>query len=192
MKNATTNHCTTLVEFYDEIRTQQVASEGPGYCAHHDAIQRLLSPGDTYKELGVHQGASAASAMMKKPGKVILVDKDLYLFHASVGLFEKYCEENDVQLEMIESDSTHPRTVSSSDVLLIDSFHYPQHLMKELHLHANSVSNYIVIHDTSILHGRQNPALYDAAKEFCDQINPWSILSRNTKNVGYTVLARLL
>ena len=66
-----------LEEFYKEIRTQQERAQGNDYCSHHDMVKSVLSDGDVYKELGVHQGASLASAMLNGAKTVHLVDMTL-------------------------------------------------------------------------------------------------------------------
>ena len=61
MLNAILDHVTTLDEFYSEIRKQHIEAHGEHYCAQHDAMVSLMAECDSYKELGTHQGASAAA-----------------------------------------------------------------------------------------------------------------------------------
>ncbi len=188
MINAKVDHCTTLEEFYLEIRTQQELAHGIDYCYHHDAIRKYLEPGFLYKELGTHQGATAAAACLALPRSVELVDISLAKFNYSRSLFEQFCTNNSIVLVTKELDSTHKDSVSYCDILLIDSYHSKEHLQKELKLHSSYVSKYIILHDTSMLHGKPNETLYNVAVSFSPNI--WMVVERSTSNVGYTVLGK--
>lgn len=191
MINSKVDHCETLEEFYEEIRRQQEEAHGAKYCEQHDIIKQLLwDECQTYKELGTHQGGTAAVACLAKPKKVDLVDISMEKYNKSKHLFEAYCEKHNIELVVREMDSTSPRSVSRTDLLVIDSLHHPNHLIKELNLHTQYVAKYIVCHDTSMLHGKKDDRLYRCLKQFCDQLNPWEIIDRRTDNVGVTVLKR--
>ena len=62
MINAELGHVKTLEEFYSEIRRQQEEAHGDDYCEQHDAIKKYMKYCDSYKELGTHQGGTAACA----------------------------------------------------------------------------------------------------------------------------------
>jgi cephalosporin hydroxylase len=191
MINSKVDHCETLEEFYEEIRRQQEEAHGDKYCEQHDIIKQLLwDECETYKELGTHQGGTAACALMQKPKKVDLVDISMEKYNKSKHLFEAYCEKHDIEFVVREMDSTSPRSVSRTDLLVIDSLHHPNHLIKELNLHTQYVAKYIVCHDTARLHGKANDALYQVLKQFVAQLNPWEIVDHRTDNVGVTVLKR--
>jgi len=193
MINSKVDHCKTLEEFYDEICRQQEEAHGAYYCAQHHAIRKYLRMGcEYYKELGTHQGGTAAAACLEKPVSVELVDLSLEKFSKSRHLFESFCKENNIKLKTREMNSTDQKTTSRSDLLLIDSYHHPSHLIKELKLHSPYVMKFIILHDTSILHGKVNDALYQTAVNFTAGITPWKIIERNTQNVGYTVLANTI
>jgi len=189
MINSKVDHCTSLSELYDEFRKQQTEAHGDFYCAQHDAMQKLMKNCDSYKELGTHQGASAAAACLTNPKRVELVDKTLEKFNRSRHLFVDYCRENNITLKTYEMSSIDPKCAGPVDLLLIDSLHTADHLAKELKLHAQYTRKYIVCHDTSILHGRANDSLYQMLVSFTSGITPWEITERETRNVGYTVLS---
>ena len=63
MINAELGHVKTLEEFYSEIRRQQEEAHGDDYCEQHDAIKKYMKYCDSYKELGTHQGGTAACAL---------------------------------------------------------------------------------------------------------------------------------
>jgi len=193
MINSKVDHCETLEEFYSEIRRQQEEAHGDKYCEQHDIIRQLLwDECNTYKELGTHQGGTAAVACLQDPKKVELVDISMEKFNKSKHLFEDYCQNHKIELVVKEMDSTDKRSASRTDLLVIDSLHHPNHLMKELRLHADYVSKYIVCHDTSMLHGRKDDRLWVALQQFTSELNPWEIIDRKTDNVGVTVLKRVV
>lgn len=190
MINAELGHVTSVEEFYKEIRSQQEAAHGDDYCLQHDAITKLMEECDHYMELGTHQGGTAACALLTKPKSVKLVDIDMHRYNKFLKpLAEEYCKENNIKLVVKEVDSTSSKSVSPTDLLLIDSRHNKYHMAKELMIHQFAVRKYIVAHDTSIVNGRVDGQLYDCLAQFCKQY-PFEIIERNTKNVGYTVLKR--
>jgi len=188
MINAKLDHVKTLEEFYSEIRRQHEESHGVEYCWQHDAMTGLMKQCDTYKELGTHQGASAAAACLTKPKKVSLVDIDLSRWKPFEKLFTDYCEEHDIEFQTQEISSIDAKAIGRVDLLLIDSNHQPAHLEKELAAHAQYVKKYIVLHDTSRLFGKPDDRLYKVAENFVSGITPWKIKFRETANVGYTVM----
>jgi hypothetical protein len=188
MINSKVDHCKTLEEFYSEIRRQQEEAHGDNYCAQHDALTKYMRECKTYRELGTHQGGTAAAAMLCNPKSVDLVDISMEKFNKSKHLFEAYANENNIKLSVHEISSVDKKSTGICDLLLIDSYHHPNHLWNELQLHSKYVRKYIILHDTEVLHGVQNIALFKAAETFCNNINPWIIKERNRSNVGYTVL----
>lgn len=175
----------TLDQFYSSIRSQQEAYHGKEYCAHHDAIKKYAEGCESYKELGTHQGATAAAAIFAGFKRVTLVDMDHYKIRPNQKIFETHCMLENIQLDIIESDSLHARTVSDVDMLLIDSRHTYDHCKKELALHGSSVKKYIVFHDTASI-----PGVKRAVVEFVDKNKDWEVLEHYPKNVGYSVIGR--
>jgi len=180
--------CKTLEEFYETIRKQQEESHGKHYCDQHDIVQRLMKEEgvDRYKEMGVHQGATAANACLLNPKSVELIDVSLRRYNNSKHLFEEYCEKNNVELSVKEIDSSLSESKSQCDLLLIDSLHKSEHLIKELSVHADWTSKYIVVHDTAI----PDDSLYQTLKQFCEQNNSWEMSEHHTENVGVTVIEK--
>ena len=189
MINAKLDHVKTLPEFYTEIRKQQEEAHGSEYCWQHDAMQKLMREEcNTYKELGTHQGASAAAACLTNPKSAELIDINHEKIRPFEHIFVEYCKENNIKLNIREMSSIDPKSVSPTDLLLIDSNHQPTHLIKELQLHKDYVRKYIVLHDTSRLFGKPDDRLWQVAQNFCSGITPWVIHFRETASVGYTVL----
>jgi len=190
MINVDLSHVTSLQQFYDEIIAGQAKAHGTDYHEQHAAIEKYLQPGDTYMELGTHQGSTAARAMLNNPKKVILVDISMEKYNKFLKpIAEQYCSENNIELVVHECSSIDSKCVHKTDILLIDSLHHRNHMQKELNLHGNNVSKYIIVHDTSIINNRNDDSLYHCLIGFADA-NGWEEVERGTNNVGYTVIGK--
>ena len=197
MINSELGHVTTLEEFNSEIRRQQEEAHGQEYCAIHDAIRKYLKDCDSYLELGVHQGGTASAAMLSKPLKIYLLDIDMSRYNKFLApIAKKYCLENYIQLSVEQADSTSSTTKTYLDVvtlgvdmLVVDSYHHPAHMTKELNLYGKIVGKYILAHDTSQLMGKNNDSLYQCLKEWSNK-NGFKEIERGTTNVGYVVFGR--
>jgi len=188
-------HVKSVEEFYTDIRSQQEEYHGEDYCAMHDAIRKYMKDCKSYKELGTHQGASAAAVMSgeHKPEYMELIDIDHYKYRWKLkSLAEPYCKEHGIELVVKEADSTSFNSMSGRDVdmLMIDSLHKRSHMEQELALHASSVKKYIIAHDTTICQDNPKDALYRCLSDFCENNKGWSIIERGKTNVGYTVLKK--
>ena len=191
MINAELGHVKTLKQFHKEIRAAQEEAHGDFYCAQHDALIKYMEDCDSYMELGTHQGGTASAAMLCKPSKIVLVDNDMHRYEKFLKpLAETFCKRKKIDLTVKEIDSTSPKSTAKVDMLLIDSYHHPAHMNRELMMHQVNIKKYIIAHDTSILHGKPNSSLYETLELFC-KTYPWEIIERGMKNVGYTVLKRL-
>ena len=141
-------------------------------------------------ELGTHQGGTASAAMLCKPNRIYLVDMDMSRYRKFLEpLASDFCDRNDIELIVKEADSTSFTTINMTDMLVIDSYHHPAHMQKELNTHASNVRKYIIAHDTSIVNGKPNDSLYQCLVKFASE-NNWEIIERGTTNVGYTVLKK--
>lgn len=189
MLTATIENAKTLKEFYSQIRTQQEEYHKPHYCAHHDFIQKYMSECDSYKELGLHQGASAAAALLGGAKEVHLIDHTLEKYNWEKHLFEKFAEENDVNLNVYEMSSIDEQCGVPTDMLMIDSWHEWDWTIQELELHAPVTKKYIVLHDTSIVAGKPSD-IGPGMREWCKH-NDWEVLEEETKNVGSMIVKRV-
>lgn len=190
MINAELGQVKTLKEFNTEIRKQQEEAHGVDYCQIHDAIKKYMKECKSYMELGTHQGGTASIAMLSKPNRVFLVDMDMSRYRKFLApIAQEWCDKNDIELIVKEADSTSIGTINMTDMLVIDSYHHPEHMKKELNLHGNNVRKYIIAHDTSIVNNKANDSLYQIMKQFADA-NGWEIIERGTTNVGYTVIKK--
>ncbi|WP_443647022.1 hypothetical protein [Candidatus Ponderosibacter sp. Uisw_141_02] len=193
MLTAELNHVTSVEEFYSEIRSQQQAHHGEDYCAMHDAIRHYMKDCESYKEIGTHQGGSAAAVMTGayKPKYMELIDINQEKYRWKLqSLAEPYCNTHGIELVVTEANSAALSSLSYRrvDMLVIDSLHKRFHMEKELRLHAGYVNKYIVAHDTTIAQDKPLDALFRCLSDFCDRNPRWEIIERGESNVGYTVL----
>ena len=99
MHTSEVSHVKTVEEFYKSIREQQEVAHGKEYCDQHDAIIKYMKECDSYKELGTHQGATAACVMLLKPKYIELVDINHYKYRWKLKeLAEPFCQKNKIPL----------------------------------------------------------------------------------------------
>lgn len=195
MLTANLKHVESVDEFYTEIRKQQEEAHGDKYCAMHDAIRKYLKDCKSYKELGTHQGGTAACVMTAKhkPEYIELVDINHTKYRWKLkSLAEPYCKEHGIELVVKDADSTALGSLSDRDIdmLVIDSLHKRYHMEAELTMHAKYIKKYIIAHDTTICQDNPPDALYACLHDFCREAPGWEIVERELANVGYTVLKR--
>ena len=187
MKRADLRGVTTLSEFYTEIRSFLESEYGVTYCAYHDVIREYMKDCLSYRELGTHQGSSAACVMLVEPMYIELIDIDFKKYHRFLGLIASaFCEERLINLKLRQVDSTSPESAGRDcDMLLIDTEHSWERVLAELTIHADTIQKYIVFHDTSL-----EPAIAAGVEEWSDA-NGWKIVEQGKSNVGYMVVKRL-
>jgi hypothetical protein len=179
------SHCTTLEQFYAEIKALHRTAHGHAYTTHHEDLVGLMKYCQSYKELGVNQGATAAAVMLQAPKYIELIDLVIDHFKPQQHLFEQFAQENDVALRVIQSSSTDPKlVVTEVDMMLVDTIHEPSYVVKELQKHAPKVLKYIIIHDTGTF-----PAIHTAA---ASELLPkgWQVLWYCDDGAGHSVFVR--
>lgn len=179
------SNCKTLQEFYDSICSQQKKAHGENYCNHHRAIEEYGKECTTYKELGIYQGATLACALLMNFKEVHGIDLKLEKYSQYLKpIAEEYARENRIRYTVRGMSSTHKDSLSTTDMLLIDTLHHASHLKKELYLHASSVNKYIIAHDTW-----SSKELHQCLEDFCKN-NDWNVIERDTSTFGHTVIKR--
>jgi len=174
-----------LQEFYDSIRWCHENAHGKDYTAQHDVIKLKASECQTYRELGIMQGATAAAAALAGYEKLHLIDIDIKSFLP----FKSYFSEANInfKLENKSSISFNTDQLEKVDFLLIDSLHLADHLRKELSIHASRVNKYILFHDTFV-----KKELQRVIDKFVKaNYREWSLVEYYQKNVGYTLIKRI-
>ena len=176
-------HAETLEQFYSEIRTAHKTAHGDLYVAHHDRIAELAADCESYRELGVMQGATAACVALAGVRNIHLVDIVLDRFKPYQHLFESHTD----TLTLYEGSSTNPLSSSSVvDMMLIDTLHKPEHVRAELVTHASNVNKYIVFHDTTAVKSLQREV-----DSFVTFNRSWRLVEHFTQNVGYSLIERI-
>lgn len=135
-----------------------------------------------------------------------LVSYDLY-YHPNIELASKIAIESGVDFEFIKGN-TGEVVIEHTNLLFIDTEHTYQHLMKELRLHSDRVSNYIFVHDTSGVYGTKEDWPFDHSRrgelasfpekygmwagcqDFVKENPEWEIVMRYTDGNGMTILGR--
>lgn len=190
MINSELGHVKNLKEFNKEIRRQQEEAHGEDYCEIHDAIKKYMKDCTSYMELGTHQGGTASVAMLCKPERIYLVDMDMSRYRKFLEpIAIDWCDNYNINLTVREEDSRSIATLNITDMLVIDSYHHPNHMQQELDLHGRNALKYILAHDTSIVNGKPNESLYHCLANWGVK-NGFSVVERGITNVGYTVLKR--
>lgn len=172
-------HCTTIEEFYKEISQTHRNAHGKEYTAHHSKMMEILPFCETYRELGVMQGATAACAVISGIKDIHLIDIDISRFLPYVPLF------SEVDMLVTECDDLKVQNLYPVDFLLVDSLHTYRHVKAQLEVHANYVKKYIMFHDTA---AQKDVKL--AVDEFLRANEDWKLVLHYPENVGYSLIER--
>lgn len=180
-----------LPEFYEEIKRLQAGPHSKKYIEHHKALKKCVQDPDVniVKELGVCQGGTLAAMMIEHPKVLHGYDIAAHYYNPYAHLFLDYAKEHNIDFSYKENSSLDIDTVYDCDLLHIDSLHDPDHLMKELKLHAPTVSKYIVLHDTANF--KNGRGLFKTIATYITEVQQcWKIVDHYIQRVGYTVIQR--
>tara|TARA_Y100000034_G_scaffold127060_1_gene179260 strand:+ start:1347 stop:2000 length:654 start_codon:yes stop_codon:yes gene_type:complete len=146
-------------------------------------------------EMGINQCVSTWAFLINRPNKLISIDIDLsknptkHLPEQYKGIniwlesAQKLAEENDINFEVIESD-TREIEIEETDLLFIDTDHTYDCLSKELMLHGKKVKKYIIMHDTVLFASELQPAI----DKFLDINVDWCVYEVIPSSPGLTIL----
>ena len=180
-----------LPEFYEEIKRLHAGAHSEEYIEHHKALKKCVQDPDVniVKELGVCQGGTLAAMMTEHPKVLHGYDIATHYYNPYAHLFLDYAKEHNIDFSYKENSSLDIDTVYDCDLLHIDSLHDPDHLMKELKLHAPTVSKYIVLHDTANF--KTSSGLFKIIATYITEVQQcWKIIDHYIHRVGYTVIQR--
>ncbi len=183
-------HCKDLAQFNKEIRILQETpdgnSHGAGYCNHHDEIIKLASECESYRELGVMQGATSACAAVAGILDQQLIDIEDYQWTPYKHLWDNF---EGLKYVYHKKSSLTPQMVNlpKVDLMLVDSMHNYGHVREELKIHAQTVNKYIIFHDTS----KPTDQVYRAVTNFCMTNSAWQVIRRDENSVGFTTIKRI-
>ena len=158
---------------------------------HLDTLLKYANDPDvkTIVELGVNEGVSTTAFLMsdKKFHNV-----DVHIEKTFAQLLEM-CKNENREINFVLADDL-TIEIPECDLLFIDTNHIYDHLIKELNLHAEKSSKYIIMHDTytfginGIVPGSKG--LMIAINEFLESNKNWRIKEHFINNNGLTVLER--
>jgi cephalosporin hydroxylase len=111
-------------------------------------------------EMGVRWVSSTWPFVYSKPDKMISYDIKK---NPNIEKVISLCEEYSINYEFEEKDVLEVE-IEPTELLFIDTLHTYNQLIKELELHSNKVSKYIVLHDTTHF-GRIDEVIYSHASD---------------------------
>ena len=193
MKQQNFNDVVRLQDVYDITKKECDNGKGHTWARNLD-LMNFASNSESIMELGVNQGTSLALMMLQNPKKIIGVDIDLNNWNVGAGfkplapIAKKYADENNIDLEMIQTDSTDPVSTRNVDMLHIDSLHDPNHLNEELILHNQYIKKYIAFHDIK----QGDWALWKVIEKFLKNMTEWKLkVKYNEGKCGHAVIERI-
>ena len=182
---ANLKEATNIDEYQNSLKQQLQKAHGEQYTDYLDEIYRLTKNSQSYREIGTYQGASTSTAMMNKIPYVETIDLDFVHINPHKHIFETHAQQNQIEFKMIQSDSLKYNIDKPTEVLLIDGYHNPKHIAKELDKYSPWTTQTIILHDTTLF-----PRLWKSVQNFLSSHQDWKLVYRHTLNAGYTVLGK--
>ncbi len=170
-------HVKDLEQFYKEIRTFYEGHYTYDFLRYYDHLEQLAKECESYRELGVMQGGSAAAVLTGNPKiKAELIDISFKHLNSHKHIFVNY------NATLVEQDSL-LCPVKQFDMTLIDSLHHYKHVNREILRYENSVNKYLVFHDANYHEIRR-------AIDECVARGKFKMHTLDDKSYGYCVLER--
>lgn len=170
---------------------------------HLPILRKYAEDSKSVVELGVREVVSTFAFIAARPETLISVDiKHPYDWGAQnqYDLAVDCAKNTGVNFTFIRSNSLEV-SLPKHDLLFIDTWHCYRQLLAELLLHHDSVSKYIILHDTTLFeyidetyYGEAGQGLevglWPAIEKFLSQNKNWRVKERLTNNNGLTILER--
>lgn len=179
------NDAVNLQDYNKKLEQQLQEAHGNDYIDYLKKILELLNDCESYREIGTWQGASTSVALLKKIKYVETIDLSFEKINPYVDVFYNFAKEENINFVMRETDSLKNDIDTEVDFLLIDGFHNPKQVEKELKKYADWTKKYIMFHDTTLV-----PRLQKTVNNFLSNNKNWILESQHTKNVGYMVIRK--
>lgn len=125
---------------------------------HLETLYNLGKECSHITEMGVRWVSSTWPFVYSNPKKMISYD---ILKNPNINEVINLCEEYSINYSFHEKDVL-KLEIEPTELLFIDTLHTYNQLIKELELHSNKVSKYIVLHDTEHF-GRVDEFVYEHA-----------------------------
>lgn len=171
---------------------------------HIETLYKYGKKCDHITEMGVRWVSSTWPLLYSNPKKIISYD---IVKNPNINEVINLSKEYGINFSFIEVDVLKIE-IEPTELLFIDTLHTYNQLSKELKLHSNKVSKYIILHDTTTF-GRKDEMIYNHASDIVrektekqglmtaiedflknDEGNQWKILEIFENNNGLTVLER--
>jgi hypothetical protein len=167
----------TVTNFLDAIETPSDINE------HLVALYSLAGRCHSVVELGVRYALSSTALIAARPDS--LKSYDIELSPEALRIF-KDGEKDGVNCQLIQSSSFDVTLYDGIDMLFIDTDHTYDCLSRELALHGNKPSKYLIFHDTVSYASQLLPAI----NQFLNSNSHWQVLKHFEHNNGLLVLSR--
>jgi hypothetical protein len=156
-------------------------------------------------EMGVRWVSSTWPLLLSNPNKMISYD---IVRNTNIDEVIRLANENQINYQFIESDVLKIE-IEQTELLFIDTLHTYNQLTKELYLHSDNCSKYIILHDTTHF-GYIDEVIYEHASSEVKNIESnkqglwnavsdflqtekgknWEMYERYSNNNGLTILKR--
>lgn len=171
-----------------EERFSAMCREPSDINEHLPTLRAYASQVEHVTEFGVRSGRSTVALLAAQPG--VLRSYDIVECPITGELAPLAFRSNFT----FAVASTLDVRIESTDLLFVDTLHTYDQLSQELRLHADAVSRWIVLHDTTTFGERGEDGvsrgLWPAVEEFLARNPSWRVAARQANNNGLTVLER--
>jgi hypothetical protein len=128
---------------------------------HLETLYNLGKECSHITEMGVRWVSSTWPLVYSNPKKIISYD---IVTNQNIIEVINLCNEYSIDYSFQEKDVLQLE-IELTELLFIDTLHTYNQLIKELEIHSNKVSKYIVLHDTEFF-GRVDEVVYEHASNF--------------------------
>jgi hypothetical protein len=128
---------------------------------HLETLYNLGKECSHITEMGVRWVSSTWPLVYSNPKKIISYD---IITNQNIIEVINLCNEYSIDYSFQEKDVLQLE-IELTELLFIDTLHTYNQLIKELEIHSNKVSKYIVLHDTEFF-GRVDEVVYEHASNF--------------------------
>jgi hypothetical protein len=134
---------------------------------HLETLHNLGKECSHITEMGVRWVSSTWPLVYSNPKKMISYD---ILKNPNITEVISLCNEYSINYSFEEKDVLQLE-IEPTELLFIDTLHTYNQLTKELEIHSNKVSKYIVLHDTEHF-GRKDEVIYEHASNVIKETSP--------------------
>jgi ADP-heptose:LPS heptosyltransferase len=168
-------------------RFRRACAEPSDINEHLPEIWSLARRCDHVTEFGVRSGRSTTALMFARPGTLVSYDLNRT---ECIDELEGHC--GPTKHVFVQAD-VRTIAIEPTECLVVDTFHSQHQLKSELELHADKVSRWIVLHDTTSFGetGEDGgPGLIPAVEGFLIANREWETQKRVANNNGLWILRR--